>query len=110
MRGAFGEEKALLVVGHEPEIREQSLLALTEAQRLGFFHDLPGMTVQHRGEANEPVGGELPLAQFEVADLLIGRSNPRRQISEREPAVFAEGLEAISQGQALEPEYRSSQA
>ena len=100
----------MLFVGQKPEIREQALLPLAQVQRLGFFNDLPGMTVQHRGEANEPVGGELPFAQFEVADLLVGGADPRRQIPEREPAVFAEGLEAISQGRAREQEYRSSQA
>ena len=100
----------MLFVGHEPEVFEQEHLSLAEAQGLRFFHDLPGMAVQDRGEANEPVGGELPFAQFEVADLLVGGADPRRQIPEREPAVFAEGLEAISQGRAREQEYRSSQA
>ena len=57
----------------------------------------PRMTLKHTGEPDQPVGRELALAEFKVADLLVGRTDPSGKISQREAADLAPFLDPIRQ-------------
>ena len=84
--GRLGDEGVLLFDRHGAEVFEQPALVVVETIRLDLRDDRPRMALQDRREPHEPVGCKLPLAKLEVADLLVGGSNPSRQLPEREPA------------------------
>lgn len=63
----------------------------------GLLDDVPRMAPKHRCDTREPIDRKVTLAQFEVADLLVGRPDPRRKLPECEALRLAQMLKAIRQ-------------
>ncbi len=87
----------MLFVGQAPEGHQKVLLTLAEAGRTGHFHDLPGMAIQGCGEPQQPICGQLSLAEFKLVELLIGRANQRCERPQREATSLSQFLKPISQ-------------
>src|SRR5687768_7520658 len=66
--------------------------------RLGrrcFFDDRPRMTVERRPKSAQPIHRQLPLAEFQVADLLVGGAQALRQVGKRQAARLTQFAKSI---------------
>ena len=87
----------MLFVGQAPERRQQGLLPIAEAGRTRALYNLPGVAFQRCRKPAQPVRRQLPLAKFELIELLIGRANQSREIPQREPTSLSQFLKPIRQ-------------